>query len=106
MKDLIKNLLKEGLNKKRYIGQCDILRRKSEENERFWQEMMKNRKKIPFNTFLSNVDMSPMLDDGENPKTFIQDAVRTDSETSTYVSNWGPTEAMFLQTAGFEFIFI
>jgi len=106
MKELIKLLLREGLNKKRYIGQCDMLRRKSDENEQYWHTMMKNRKKIPFNTFISNVDMSEMLDSDENPKTYIQDALKTDPETATYVSSWGNKEAMFLQTAGFEFIFV
>jgi len=106
MKELIKALLKESLNKKRYIGQCDMLRRKSDENEQYWDIMMKNRKKISFNTFISNVDMSEMLDSDENPKTYIQDSLKTDPETATYVSSWGNKEAMFLQTAGFEFIFV
>lgn len=106
MKDLIKNLLKEGLNKKRYIGQCDILRRKSKENEQYWEEMMKNRKKIPFKTFLSNVEISAILDDDENPKKYLRDSINTDSKTAAYLSNWGPSEAMFLQSAGFEFIFV
>jgi hypothetical protein len=68
--------------------------------------MMKNKKKISFNTFLKNVDMSQILDDDEAPKNFIEDALRQDSESMTYISKWGNKECMFFQTAGFEFIFV
>lgn len=110
MKTLIKKLLREMtddvLTKKQYIGQCDLLRRKCEENEAYWHDMMKNRKKIPFNTFIKNVDMSPMIEDDETPKIWIKEALMSDSETASYVSNWGGKECMFIQTAGFEFIFV
>lgn len=106
MKSLIKKLLKEGLNKKQYLGQCDTLRRKCSDNEEYWQDMMKNRMKIPFKTFINSVDMSKMLDIDEKPINFISDAIRTDKSTATYESNWGDKPAMFLQTSGFEFIFV
>ena len=103
----IKTLLREALIKKHFIGQCDVLRKKCSENEDNWEEMMKNKKKISFNTFLSNVDFTPILDDEEeSPKQYIQDALRSDPETSTYISNWGNKECFFFQTAGFEFIFV
>lgn len=106
MKKLIKQLLKESLHKKQYLGQCDLLRHKCTENEEFWYDMMKNKHKISFNDFISNVDMSRMLDDDENPIQYIKDAIRQDPETAAYTSNWGNKPAMFLQVAGFEFIFI
>lgn len=107
MKMLVKKLLREALlGKKQYIGQCDTLRRTCDQNEAFWHEMMKNKQKISFKTFLKNVDFQKLLDDGETAESYIKDALRTDSETAAYVSNWGDKEAMFLQTAGFEFIFV
>ena len=107
MKTLIKRLLKENLlGKKQYIGQCDLLRHKCSGNEDNWHDMMKNKKQISFSEFINSVDMQKMLDDGETPEQYIKDALRSDSETLAYISNWGDKEAMFIQTAGFEFIFV
>lgn len=107
MKALIKQLLREGLqNKKQYLGQCDLLRFKGTENEAHWQEMMRNRKKISFKTFLNNVEISQMLDDDEDPIEFLENEKQGDPELAAYVSNWGDKECMFLQNAGFEFIFM
>ena len=92
--------------KKSYLGQCDLVRRECDVNEVHWHEMMENRKQIPFEKFIRSVDMTSMLDDDETPEGYIQDAIRQDSETATYISNWGDQEAMFLQVAGFEFIFV
>ena len=104
---LHKALLSESLgSKKSYIGQCDRLRRNCETNEGYWQEMMTNKKVIPFETFIQSVDMTPMLDEDETPEGFIQDSLAQDPETASYVSNWGDKQAMFLQVAGFEFIFV
>lgn len=105
-----KKSLKEGIDintKKQYIGQCDLLRRKCTDNEEYWQAMMKNRKKISFEDFLASVDMRPMLDDeDEDPIQYIKDSIRQDPETAAYSSVWGNKPAMFLQVAGFEFIFV
>ena len=68
--------------------------------------MMKNRKKISFETLLNNVDFQAILDTDETPINYIKDSIKTDPETSAYISNWGDKEAMFFQTAGFEFIFV
>lgn len=107
MKKLIKKLLNEGLQtKKQYIGQCDTLRRKCDNNEEFWHSMMKNKKKISFKNFINRVDFNQILDNDETPEQYIKDALMTDNETAAYISNWGDKEAMFLQTAGFEFIFV
>lgn len=100
------NLIEEILKKKQYIGQCDNLRRACEENEKYWHSMMKNKKKIPINIFINNVNMSPILDDDETPKQFIINSIRQDSESAAYESNWGDKHCMFFQTAGFEFIFV
>ena len=112
MKEMIIKLLREGLvenksNKKQYLGQCDLLRRKCTDNEKYWQDMMKNRKKISFDKFLKGVDMTDMFDDeNDDPIQYIKDCIREDSETAAYSSNWGDKPAMFLQVSGFEFIFI
>lgn len=105
---LIRRLLRESLGvKKQYLGQCDLLRHVSKENEAKWHEMMKNRKPIPFKTLLNGVEFQSILDDeDEDPTQYIKDSLRADPETSAYVSNWGNKECMFFQTAGFEFIFI
>lgn len=104
---LIKQLLREGLGyKKQYLGQCDLLRHASNENEAKWHEMMNNKQPISFIKLINSVEMSSMLDDDEEPSQYIKDALREDPETSAYISNWGNNECMFLQTAGFEFIFI
>ena len=92
-------------SKKKFFGVCDKVRALSDENEQRWHIMMDNRKPIKFNTFIHNVDMSKMLDDDETPEQYIKDAKRSDPETKTYISNWGNEQVMFLQTAGFEFIF-
>jgi hypothetical protein len=92
--------------KKQYIGQCDTLRRGNEQNEDYWQQMMSNKQKINFNRFIDGVDMNRLLEDDETPKGYIKDLIRGDPSTSAYVSNWGDKETYFIQTAGFEFIFV
>ena len=104
----LSNLFQEIINeaiKKDYIGQCDILRRNctGEDN---WQEMMQNKIEIPFNIFFDNVNMSNLLDDDESPEEFHQDNLRSDPDTKTFKSTWGGKDALFYQTAGFEFIFV
>lgn len=105
--ELIKKLLREGLGiKKKYLGQCDLLRHKSPENEVKWHLMMDGKKQIPFKTLIDSVEFESILDEDENPTDFIKDALRADPSTSAYISNWGDEPCMFLQTAGFEFIFV
>ena len=67
---------------------------------------MNNKKQISFDEFIKSVDMLKMLDDDENPSDYIKDALRQDSSSAAYISNWGDEECMFFQTAGFEFIFV
>ena len=94
------------IDKKSYIGQCNTLRRMSDENEQKWHDMMKDKKEISFTKFIKNVDGNNFLDDGENMKTYIKVSTLEDDSTKTYISHWGDAECMFLQTCGFEFIFI
>lgn len=92
--------------KKNYIGQCNTLRIISDENEKYWHDMMKDKKKILFNKFIKSVNCEKFLDNGETMKDYINDCYLSDNTTKTYISHWGNIECMFLQTCGFEFIFI
>ena len=89
-----------------YAGQCDLVRRKSASNEDRWQAMMGCAQPVAMATFLREVDISPLLDEDESPRQFIADAKRADPSTTAYRSYWGPTSCWFLQTAGYEYIFL
>ena len=91
---------------KQYIGQCNILRHDSTCNEEFWHEMIANKVEIPIEEFVNSVDGSKITDDDETLLEYIEHATLVDDKTKTYISNWGDNEAMFLQSSGFEFIFI
>ncbi len=86
----------------KFIGPCDRVRNKSEENEQFWHEMMKNKKKISMKKFAGLADTEAMLDEGETLKDYVND----NTDVEFYSSNWGKKKAVFLQTSGFEFIFV
>ena len=106
--DKIEEALKTGKlteAKKQYLGQCDKVRN-SDENEIKWHQMMKNKKGISFSDFIKNVDMSSLLDEDETPLDFLEFNKSQDRSSQTYKSNWGSKEAMFFQTAGFEYIFV
>ena len=93
----------------KYLGQCDRVRRISASNEEKWHQMMGCAEKVPTKTFLDHVDFSPLLEEDEPEHTadrYIADAKREDPTTGTYRSWWGDKRAWFLQTAGFEFIFV
>lgn len=90
----------------RYLGQCNVLRRGSASREQKWQAMMRCAEPVSFATFLANVDLSELLDDDETPREYLANAVRSDPATGVYRSWWGEDPAWFLQTAGFEFIFV
>lgn len=89
-----------------YLGQCDLLRRKGLLNEAKWQEMMAKKQPISFKAFTSHVDMSPMLDEDDTPKNWLAEHLRSDPTTKAYRSWWGDVRCWFIQTAGFEFIFL
>lgn len=89
-----------------YIGQCDQLRRGNADNEAKWHAMMERRAEVTFPSFVRNVDMSPLLDEGDTPESYIALASLSDPSTAAYRSWWGTQRCWFLQTAGFEFIFV
>lgn len=88
-----------------YIGQCDLLRRKCDDNEQYWHEMMRQKSKISIKSFLKLVDMSPLLDDGETARDWLE-YNSNDPDFAAYKSKWGQNECIFVQVAGFEFIFV
>jgi hypothetical protein len=110
MKKNVKMIVNENmydkLMKKRFIGMCDKLRMDCEQNEEHWHEMMANKREIPTEFFIDSVDMTPILDEDETPEEFIEYNKMSDDTSAAYVSNWGDKEAMFFQTAGFEYIFV
>lgn len=89
-----------------YLGQCDRVRRASAENEQKWHTMMGVSEKVPVSTFLKQVDFTPLLEDDETAQRYIAHAAKQDASTATYRSWWGGKRCWFLQTAGFEFIFV
>lgn len=90
----------------RYVGQCDLVRRKSASNEHKWQAMMGCAQRVSFKALLDSVDITPLLDEGETPRGWIADQQRADPSTQAYRSWWGTERCWFIQTAGYEFIFL
>lgn len=97
--DLSKNIIHS------YLGQCDKLRKNGGEYERNWHKMIKQKEQIK-NTILNNVDFSGILDEDETFIEWFDNAHREDSSTALYKSVWGFTDCYFIQTCGFEFIFV
>jgi|GEM_PF-5062197 hypothetical protein len=95
----------EANTKYQFLGVCDRVRCASNQNENWWHEMIRNKRKISDNEFIMNVNMSQMLDDDELPQQWVKDKHKEDPEASAYSSNWGNKNAMFFQVAGFEFIY-
>ncbi|MEE9581100.1 MAG: hypothetical protein V3V74_07290 [Nitrosomonadaceae bacterium] len=87
-----------------YLGQCDTLRKKGPEFERSWKKMIE--KKEVFKGILTSCDFSGMLDDDETIEQWFENELRQDSSAKLYKSVWGFTDCYFIQTCGFEFIFI
>jgi hypothetical protein len=102
----ITEALKKTPPRRKYVGQCDRVRRQSATNEEKWQAMMGCAEAVSAKTFLENVDISDLLEEDETAKQWIEDARRQDSSTGFYLSWWGTERAWFIQTAGFEFIFL
>ena len=93
-------------NKYKFIGSCDRVRSKCEENEAKWHVMMKFRQPIDNDEFISNVDVEALVDEGEDINDWIYEQEAQDPEASPYKSKWGDANCIFYQTAGFEFIFV
>ncbi len=75
--------------KKQYLGQCDILRMISDENENKWQEMMRDKKEISFSHFIRNTTSYDFLDDEETIQDYLIRQTKVDDTTKTYISHWG-----------------
>lgn len=86
--------------KAKFEGTCDRFRQSSCGNN-LWQMMMKTRKKISEKEFLRKVNVKVLLDEGETWKDYKEVARREGDPIKFYKSNNG---LMFLQHAGFEFI--
>lgn len=83
-----------------YFGQCDYLRRAGYEYH--WQQMMSHRVPITMEQFESEVDLSVLLEENES----LLDFIAGDSTSQFFESVWGHRKCMFIQTHGFEFVFI
>jgi hypothetical protein len=90
-------------DKYQYLGQCDKLRMCG--NNEAWQNMMSQKQPISKEEFVATCDISPILEDDE-PDQAIDDFTVGDPNPGFYKSVWGETPACFLQTHGFEFIFV
>lgn len=89
-----------------YLGQCDKLRRNSPEREGYWQEMMAKAKPLPVKKFIQVADMAAIMDEDDEALEYISQLKSSDPTTNTYQSTWNGRPCVFLQTGGFEFIFV
>lgn len=85
-----------------YLGQCDRLRRGSPRGEEAWQTMVREAKPITLAKFLAVADLEPLLDEDETPSAWLN---ALDSP-QFYASRWEESPAVYVQSAGFEFIFV
>lgn len=83
-----------------YFEQCDRFRR-TPQGERDWQEMMANAKPIRFEVLAKHCDAEALLDDGET----LEEYVSCNDDTEFFISDIRGHRLMFIQSAGFEFIF-
>jgi len=87
-------------NPYQFLGPCDRLRLAG--NEDLWQKMMLLKIPISMSEFEVSCQLDLLLDEGETLMEFIAG----DPESNFFISFWGDQPCMFLQTHGFEFIFI
>lgn len=84
-----------------FHDQCDRFRRAGGEAD--WQEMMSNAKPVSLAAFESQSDCELMLDEGETLAEFLEGS--SDPDAGCYVSEIRGHRVLFVQSAGFEFIF-
>lgn len=84
-----------------FLGPCDRVRRRSAENEAKWHRMMAAAKPVSRAEFLKRVDLTRALDEDETPEQFTDHA-----DVKFMRSVWGTKPAYFMQTHGFEYIFV
>lgn len=61
---------------------------------------------VSVETMLRHVDISELLDEDETPRQFMRELKLSDRSTQTYRSWWGDQRCWFIDTRGFEFIFV
>ena len=96
----------------KYLGQCDKLRSKGLEPQ--WQAMMTAKQPIEQAEFYLDCDRQSLANilDYESYPVFtplsdiLCEFVADDPDHGFYKSMWGDRPCMFIQTSGFEFIFI
>lgn len=88
-----------------YYGICNVLRNSST-REIFFQEMLKEKKQVSIKNFKANVNLKPFIEEGESIDSYIQDRFKEDPNTKFYKSKWNTSTCYFIQTCGFEYIFI
>lgn len=81
-----------------WLGTCINFRRKSDENEKTWQTIMKTKKKISEKEFLKNVDVEDILDIGETWEDWKEN--NSDDVINFYKSG----EYYFIQNKAFEYL--
>lgn len=84
-----------------YFTQCDKWRIRYVEGESLWHKMMRNKRPITVEAIKSKAELQDLLDDDETIEEFIAD----DPDAGFYLSHLGSEYVLFIQTAGFEFIF-
>jgi predicted GNAT family acetyltransferase len=86
----------------RYLGQCDRLRLSSPHAEATWQAMIAGRKPISRAAFLAKADLGPLLDEDETKAQWLS----AQPGARFFASSWDGDKAVYIETAGFEFIFV
>jgi len=84
-----------------YIGTCQAVRERYGEGEALWEAMMDSRELIDWREFGASCETSAILADGETLEAFAFD----NPDANCYRSDWHGGAVMFIQRAGFEFIF-
>lgn len=101
--DSLRRRIDEAVRRPRlqYLGQCDALRRKPG-GEQNWKEMMRLREPATKAEFKRSVELHMILD----PKETLEQFVADDPTAAFFRSVWGDKPCYFMQTAGFEFIWV
>jgi len=84
----------------KYLGQCDRLRLRG--HEALWSEMIRQKVPVCMEHFEQQCDLSSILDEDES----LSDFIAGDPTSEFYASFWGAQKCLFIQTHGFEFIFV
>lgn len=87
-----------------FLGSCDRLRLAG--NEGKWQKMMRLAQPISMEQFRIMCDVAQILDEDETLEDYVEAHFDADPDSGFYKSFWGNQPCMFLQTHGFEFIFV